>query len=78
MDNTLSFTNEQFYDPVKGTLQFDVPDLALSKPGWRNQIRLRRLKNKLDKQEIDGITRLKTYYQMFYLFRILYALRRES
>ncbi|MCW8310193.1 MULTISPECIES: hypothetical protein [Sphingobacterium] len=54
---TLSFTNEQFYDPVKGTLQFDVSDLALTKPGGRNQIRLRRLKNKLDKQEIDGITR---------------------
>jgi len=55
--NTLSFTNEQFYDPIKGTLQFDVSDLALTKPGGRNQVRLRRLKNKLDKQEIDGITR---------------------
>jgi len=55
--NTLSFANEQFYDPIKGTLQFDVSDLALTKPGGRNQVRLRRLKNKLDKQEIDGITR---------------------
>ncbi|QIH35539.1 hypothetical protein [Sphingobacterium sp. DR205] len=54
---TLSFTNEQFYDPIKGTLQFDVSDLALTKPGGRNQIRLRRLKNKLDKQEIDGFAR---------------------
>lgn len=55
--NTLSFANEQFYDPIKGTLQFDVSDLVLIKPSGRNQVRLQRPKNKLDKQEIDGIKR---------------------
>jgi len=55
--NTLSFANEQFYDPIKGILQFDVSDLVLIKPSGRNQVRLQRLKNKLDKQEIDGIKR---------------------